>query len=168
MTGRRSDTAWWWAAVGATALLALIGIANPSAASRAVLVAIVCLAAFALVHAVRRLWQRVGPAPASPFSRTPASTIERAPLPHHLDVLRPAPAAGGHGTISFGARVGLRTVATERLWKQHRLNLWEPAHAAAVRTRVSDELWAAINVGAAGAPIPQTSLDRLLDEVEQL
>jgi len=168
MTEPGRDTAWWWAAVGATAFLALIGIANPGAASRAVLVAVVCLAAFALVHAVRRLWRRVAPVPASPFVRTPSPTIERAPLPHHLDVLRPTPVAGGQGTISFGARVGLRTVATERLWKQHRLNLWEPAHAAEVRSRVSDDLWAAINVGAATAPIPQTSLTRLLDEVEQL
>lgn len=168
MSDRGGAATWWWAAVGGTGFLALIGIANPVLASRAALVGVVVLAGIALVLALRRLLERVGPAPVSPFSTPRDEHADRRQIPYHLEVLRPPETAGQAAMLSFGARVGVRTVTTERLWKQHRLNLWHPAHAAEIRRLVSDDLWATINVGAATLPIPQSALDRLLDEVEQL
>jgi hypothetical protein len=137
------------------------------------LVVLIGVAFVVLTRVVMSLLQRVrsaGPSLVVP-APAPFGGADREQLPFHLALLRPQPVhqSGGSPILSYGARMALRTIATERLWGRHRVNLWAAAHQEHARALMSDRLWTAVNVYDAGQPpIPHDTLTYLLDELEQL
>lgn len=161
------------ALVGTAALLALIGLARPDVALRAVVMLCLLAAAWLLIDAIRRFFDRVPPVPPSPFrdvAEPVAPTLDDHELPWHYSGL--VPKRMPTPLLAPGAQSALRTIATELLWDRHRLNVWLPEHGAAIATVLSDPLWSLINPYQP-TPLPATAfehahLQRHLDELDAL
>ena len=166
------QTGWLTAGVITAIVVGLVGIANPAAALRALVILSVLVAAYLLIAAVRSLFERVPPVADSVVAAAadPSTPVADADLPWHYTGLMPS--ATGNPTLSPGARAALRTVATERLWQRHALNVWHQPHEAAIARLVSDDLWAAINPHQRTPPPPHILrhdlLGRHLDELDAL
>lgn len=164
---------WWWGAVGVASLMALIGLTRPEYALPMALVAAAGFGLLALGRALQRFLLRVRPTTRSVFA--PARHERpRHPLPHHL--ARIAPDAGARDpALTSGARAGIATVATERLWARHGLNLHDHQHLRSIEHLVGPRLWNVIRPEQyeSGYVVPRRSvrhaeLDQLLDDLDQL
>ena len=159
--------------VATTALLALIGLLRPDVALRVVVILCVATAAVVLIDAIRRFLVRVPPAPPSPFGPPvdgPVADVDDHELPWHYSGL--VPSRTPTPMMAPGTQSALRTIATERLWDRHRLNVWLPDHASAISTVLSEPLWALINPFQP-TPLPASAfhhaqLQRHLDELDAL
>lgn len=167
-------TRWWLAAAALAGTLAVIGIASPKHALTAITLAALGLAGVAAAYALARLLVRVRAAPRSEFA---PAVYERPPqvLPHH--VARIVPTSGErHPLLTPGARAGIATVVTERLWAKHGLNLHDPTHLDRIQQLVAPTLWDCVRpdrVDRRGHLVPRTKLlhtdlPRLLDDIESI
>lgn len=169
-TGKR--TGWLVAGVVTAIVVGLIGISNPATALRALVILSVLVASYLLISAIRALFERVPPIADSVVSATvdPRAQTPDADLPWHYTGL--IPSATANPTLSPGARAALRTIATERLWDRHHLNVWHEPHEPAISGVVSDHLWAVINPHQRTPPPPHILrhdlLGRHLDELDAL
>lgn len=167
-------TRWWLAAAALAGTLAAIGIASPKHAITAFTLGAVGLAGVAAAYALARLLVRIRVAPRSEFA--PAA-YERPPqvLPHHIARIVPA-AAERNPLLTPGARAGIATVVTERLWAQHGLNLHDPNHLESIQQLLPPTLWDCVRpdrVDRRGQLVPRTKLlhtdlPRLLDDIESV
>lgn len=169
-----SRAAWWWVACGATGLMAVLAVAVPRAALAMLIATTIGLAALLAGYTSWALLQRLTPVTRSDFA--PAINARPPqPLPPHIarivpgkDVKRPQ--------ITPGARAGLVTVATERLWARHGLNLHAPADQAQIQRLISPQLWGVVRpdpIDPTGhfvprPSVPHSSLDQLLDELDRI
>lgn len=173
-TQAQQRTGWWWAGVCFTALLALVGIVRPAIALAAAMIATLGLGSAIVAYLGWQLFTRLRPQRRSEFA--PAA-YQRPPqvLPHHIARIAPDPAERTPA-LTVGARAGLVTVATERLWARHGLNLHDPTHHDSIGRLVGPDLWSAIRperTDASGTPVPRarllhSDLDRLLDDLESI
>lgn len=165
---------WWVAGISTAALFGLIGILRPGVALRATLILCLVVAALALMQTVRQLFERVPPVPDSSIvSEEPdasSTTMSDHELPWHYSGL--VPSRTGTPVLAPGARTALRTIATERLWARHHLNVWHPPHEAAIGGLLSERLWAVINPNQRMPPPPDAfhhaHLQQHLDELDAL
>lgn len=174
MSATNSRSPWWWAAVGFAGLMAVVGLAKPSVALPIAVICAVGLALLALVYSIVVLFARVRSAPRSPFA---PALYERPPqlLPQHIARIVPD-AADKKPALTPGARAAVATVATERLWARHALNLHDYAHQPAIEQLVSSDLWGVIRPDRAAAdgrylpraPMLHADLDRLLDDLDRI
>lgn len=172
MTGNRG---WWIAGISSAALIGSIGLLRPGVALRATLILCLIVAVLALVQTVRALFARIPPiadsviAPAADPDPV-ASTMSDHELPWHYSGL--VPSRTGTPVLAPGTRTALRTIATERLWARHHLNVWHPPHEAAIGELLSDRLWAVINPNQRTPPPPDAFhhgfLHHHLDELDAL
>lgn len=168
------QSGWLFAGAICAAFIGLIGLAQPSVALRALLILSVLVAAFALISAIRQLFVRIPPVPDSVVGEQAATTAtvgdDDPDLPWHYSGL--VPSRTTNPTLAPGARAALRTIATERLWARHHLNVWHPPHEAAIAELLSDRLWALINPNQQTPPPPNVFLHDLLhqhlDELDAL
>ncbi len=168
------QSGWLFAGAICAAFIGLIGLARPSVALRALVILAVLVAAFALIGAIRELFVRIPPVPDSVLRKQspPTSAVgsDDLDLPWHYSGL--APSRTANPTLAPGARAALRTIATERLWARHQLNVWHPPHEAAIAALLSDRLWALINPNQQTPPPPNIFLHELLpqhlDELDAL
>lgn len=165
---------WWWAAVCFTGVLALVGVAQPRTAVAAALLAGLGVTAGVVAYLGWQLSKRLGRQPRSEF----APAVHRRPpqvLPHHVAAIAPEPGQR-NPPLTSGARAGLVTVATERLWARHGLNVHDPMHHAQIERLLSADLWSTIRperVDARGNLVPRArllhrDLERLLDDLESI
>jgi hypothetical protein len=166
--------AWWWAGASLSAVTVLVGLAEPSAAlAGALLVAITVSGGVAVGTAVA-LFRRLEAQPRSEFAPTPQRHVAQL-LPHHIARILPDH-DDKHPALTSGARAGIVTVATERLWARHGLNLHDPTHHQQVQHLVTPDLWETIRpdrVDQRGTIVPRArvlhrDLDRLLDDLESI
>jgi hypothetical protein len=167
-------TAWWLAACGLAGTLAVIGLLAPKAALAATMIGLLGLVAVYTAYMAVRLLLRLRAAPRSEFA--PAVYV-RPPqvLPHHIARIAPTP-GDRNPLLAPGARAGVITVATERLWAKHGLNLHDPTHHADIERVLPPTLWEAVRpdrVDRRGMLVPRTrllhsDLDRLLDDLESI
>lgn len=165
---------WWWAAICFSALLALVGVIRPSVALAAAMITALGLGSAVVAYLGWQLFTRLRPQERSEFA---PAVYQRPPqvLPHHIARIAPDPNERSPA-LTEGARAGLITVATERLWARHGLNLHDPTHHAGIVRLVSADLWTAIRpdrVGPHGHPASRPrllhgDLDRLLDDLESI
>ncbi len=155
-------------------VIALIGVLAPRAAFRALLWLIVGLAIVAALAALTQLMRRLPPPRPSAFT-PPAFRPPVQELPHYISRLAPARALRRR-TVSLGAQAALSTVAGERLWSRHGLNLSDKSHHQAIAQLLSHKLWATLqpkDVGVRRALVParppaHADIDTFLDELENL
>ncbi len=164
---------WWIAGISSAALIGSIGLLRPGVALRATLILCLVVAVLALVQTVRQLFARVPPVEDSviaPASDPDPATMNDHELPWHYSGL--VPSRTGNPVLAPGTRTALRTIATERLWARHHLNVWHPPHEVAIGELLSDRLWAVINPNQRTPPPPDAFhhafLDRHLDELDAL
>ena len=168
------QSGWLLAGVICAAFIGLIGLAQPSVALRALVILALLVAAFALISAIRQLFVRVPPVPDSVVGQQASAQTAfgagNPDLPWHYSGLVPSQAA--QPMLAPGARAALRTIATERLWASHQLNVWHPPHEAAIASLLSDGLWTLINPNQQTPPPPNIflheSLHHHLDELDAL
>jgi hypothetical protein len=165
---------WWGIAAGIAGVLALIGIAAPRFAVTALLVGSLALTGVCAAYALARLLSRVRRAPRSEFA---PALYERPPqvLPHHIARVVPT-GDERKPLLTQGARAGIATVVTERLWATHHLNIHDPAHLERVEQLLPTMLWDCVRpdrVDKRGQLVPRNKLlhadlPRLLDEIESI
>lgn len=161
------DIGWWLLAVAAAAVVAFVGIASPRLALRAALILTLSIAAVAVLQAIVRFCQDIPSAPPSEFEPTTAN-LEPPTVPSHIEALQP-PTNAKAPQLTFEAHRAIVTVATERLWARHHLNLYDTNHHPYIQRLVSPELWRAFRGPAYGDQgVPHADLSRLLDELERL
>jgi hypothetical protein len=165
---------WWLGAVAIAAATAVAGVAKPQAAPALATATAIALAALGAIHAASRLFARVDPAPRSDFApaayRPPPQT-----LPAHIARMLPDHVAGEHNLTS-GARAGVITVAGERLWAHHGLDLRNDRDHAAIERLAGEQLWSIIGPDARDAhgyvrsrrAVKYGELDRILDQLETM
>ncbi len=168
------DRRWIWGAVLFTGILAWIGLADPAVALRAAVVAVLVIAALLLIRALAQLFDRVPPVDASTVApvepRLGATALLGHELPSTYSAL--APTDPPSPVLGPGARSALRTIATERLWARHELNLWHADHEPLIADMLSERLWAIINPNQRTPP-PHDAFDHArlgqhLDELDSL
>jgi hypothetical protein len=174
--GARAPTTvgWWASAIAFAVLLAIAGVVRPRIALAAAIALALGVTALLVAYLGRRLADRVQPISRSEFA---PAVYQRPPqvLPHHLARIAPDPVAK-RPPLSAGARAGIVTVATERLWAHHGLNLHDPTHHDRIRRLVPADVWSVIRpdrVEADGRvaprpPLPHADLTRLLDDLERI
>jgi hypothetical protein len=165
-------TAFWWLALGGTAILVLIGLADPSAAPAAAVITAIGLTLLLAADSAAALIRRIRAAPRSGFApdlhHRPTQT-----LPPHVVRLVPS-AESGNRNLTAGARTAVITVATEILWARHGLNLYTVEHHVAIEQLVTPDLWELIRPATADGGYAvrrrrsHAELDHLLDELEQI
>jgi hypothetical protein len=154
--------------------MATIGVLAPKTALAATMIGLLGLTSVYAGYVVVRLLWRVRAAPRSEFA--PAVYV-RPPqvLPHHIARIAPTP-GDRNPLLAPGARAGIVTVATERLWANHGLNLHDPTHHTEIQRVLPPTLWEAVRpdrVDRRGMLVPRTrllhsDLDRLLDDIESI
>lgn len=170
----RRRLGFWWAAVSFAGAMAVVGAAKPSIALAAALIVALAVAAGAVAYLATALFRRLQSQPRSEFApavHQPTAQV----LPHHIARIVPDP-ADKNPLLTSGARAGLVTVATERLWARHGLNLHDPTHHDRIEQVVAGDLWNAIRpdrVDQRGNLVPRPrflhrDLDRLLDDLESI
>jgi hypothetical protein len=155
-------------------LMASIGLATPKIALAMSMLTALGLALLLVGSTIAALLARVRTEPRSAFApdrhqRPPQS------LPTHVGRLVP-PIDTKRAALTAGARTGIVTVATERLWAHHGLNLYEPSHHAAIEALAGGELWDVIRPERRephGSSLPRPHLEHarlgsLVDRLEQL
>jgi hypothetical protein len=165
---------WWLAAAALAGTLAAVGVASPKHAVTAFTLGAVGLAGVAAAYALARLLVRIRVAPRSEFA---PAVYERPAqvLPHHIARIVPPPTER-HPLLTPGARAGIATVVTERLWAQHGLNLHDPNHHDRIQGLLPPTLWDCVRpdrVDRRGHLVPRTKLlhtdlPRLLDDIESV
>lgn len=171
-TEAQQRTGWWWAAICFSALLALVGVVRPAIALAAAMITGLGLGSALVAYLGWQLFTRLRPQQRSEFA---PAVYQRPPqvLPHHIARIAPDPGERSP-VLTAGARAGLVTVATERLWARHGLNLHDPTHHDRIGRLVSPDLWSTIRpdrTDARGNPAPRhrllhRELPRLLDDLE--
>ncbi len=172
--GSEDRTGWWWAAVFFSAVLALVGLVRPAVALAAALIVSLGLGCAMVLYLGWQLFTRLQPQQRSEFA---PAVYQRPPqvLPHHIARIAPDQDER-NPELASGARAGLVTVATERLWARHALNLHDPTHHDSIGRLLSPDLWAVIRPDrhdGFGNPAPRhrlrhRDLDRLLDDLESI
>jgi hypothetical protein len=165
---------WWWAAVFFSAVLALVGVVRPEIALAAALIVSLGLGCAMVVYLGWQLFTRLRPQQRSEFA---PAVYQRPPqvLPHHIARIAPDPNER-NPALAAGARAGLVTVATERLWAGHGLNLHDPTHHDSIGRMLSPDLWAVIRPDRHDGrgnmvqrhQLHHRDLDRLLDDLESI
>jgi hypothetical protein len=166
--------AWWWAGAGLALTTALIGLAEPRVALAGALVVAVAVVGGVVVANAVALFRRLEAQPRSEFAPTPERHITHI-LPHHIARILPD-RDEKQPPLTSGARAGIVTVATERLWARHGLNLHDPTHHPRIQQLVTPDLWETIRpdrVDQRGTTVPRArtlhrDLDRLLDDLESI
>jgi hypothetical protein len=167
-------TRWWLAAAALAGTLCAVGIASPKHAITALTLGAAGLAGVAAAYALARLLVRIRVSPRSEFA---PATYERPPqvLPHHIARIIPA-ASERNPLLTPGARAGIATVVTERLWAQHGLNLHDPHHLDRIQQLLPVTLWDCVRPDrvdrrghlVARPKLLHTDLPRLLDDIESI
>ena len=113
----------------------------------------------------------------APRSEFAPAVYDRPPqvLPHHI--ARIVPTGGDRRPLlTPGARAGVATVVTERLWANRGLNLHDPNHQPEIQQLLPSTLWECVRpdrVDRRGQLVPRerllhSDLPRLLDEIESI
>jgi len=168
------DRRWLWGSVLFTAILALIGVSSPSVALRAMVVAALVIAALLLIRALTQLFGRLPPVDDSTLAPPEPALGAMALLKHELPPTYSALSPGNppSSVLAPGARSALRTIATERLWARHQLNLWHADHAPLITDLLTERLWVIINPNQRTPPphdaFDHSRLRQHLDELDAL
>lgn len=167
----RSGQGWFIVIMVVTVLIVIVGLLEPSWAPRLALICLVLTATFVAANWFRSVLaptaaetRSVEPLPAD-ATDTAASDSPSTPLAVD-ELIHPHAPAG----LSQRGMQYLRFVSSERLWASYGLNLAHQPHLPDIRSRVSPELWLAINYQL--PPIDElqrnAQLARLLTEIERI